>query len=510
MTSDSPTPLVVLLTNFQLSDRGGTQLVVRDLALALRSAGHRPMVYSPILGEVAAEIAAAGIPVSDRIDAVPATPDIIHGQHHVETVEAMLRFPDVPAIYVCNDRVATVDVPPQMPGVMAYAVPDENCRERVALLLRLPPERIRLIPNWVDTARFAERSPLPSRPRRALIFSNYATHRGYAAAIEGACKAREIDLDTVGHGVGRHSASPEKLLPHYDIVFAKARCALEAAAVGCAVVLCDRAGLGPAVRSADLDHLRAWNFGMRLLTDSVTSEAVSTRIAGYDCEDARLVSRRLRTEATLDQALARYLALYREAIASARHNLPLPPTIRLRRYVEASNAATAHLERQVGTDEVPVVMRRITKTERRAITLRVDRGWQPFRTGLDRPVSVRIRNSTNIALRETSPFPLSFAACWEAADRRCGETGAAWEWQLSAVVPANGEAAFHFAVQPPRSGCLRLRVKLLQPDPLAPDHPTVIAETTKTIFVLPASMPRSIGHLYRRAIGLGLALHMLI
>ena len=36
----------------------------------------------------------------------------------------------------------------------------------------------------------------------------------------------------------------------YDLVFAKARCALEAMAVGAAVVLCDTHGLGPMVTSA--------------------------------------------------------------------------------------------------------------------------------------------------------------------------------------------------------------------------------------------------------------------
>jgi hypothetical protein len=497
------------LTNFQLSDRGGTQLVIRDLALALRSAGHRPMVYSPILGEVAAEIATAGISVSDRIDAVPATPDIIHGQHHVETVEAMLRFPGAPAIYVCNDRVAAVDVPPQMPGVMTYVVPDENCRERVAMLLRLPPDNIRLIANWVDMTRFTERSPLPSRPRRALIFSNYAGNGGYRAAVEQACRARDVELDTVGLGVGRHSASPEKLLPNYDIVFAKARCALEAAAVGCAVVLCDRAGLGPAVGSADLDHLRAWNFGMRLLVDPVTPEAVSARIAAYDTADARLVSRRIRAEATLDQALASYLALYREVIASARGAVPLPPTVRLRRYVESSITATAHLEHQVGTDEVPLLMRQLTKTERRGISLWVDRGLRLFKTGLAQSVVVRVRNNTSIALRAASPFPLAFAVRWEPADRRRGETGAAWEWQLPAVVPANDEADFKFEVRPPRAGILRLRVKLLQQDPLAPERPTIVAETAAATIVLPASLPRSIGQFYRRAAGLVLLLQIL-
>ena len=57
-----------------------------------------------------------------------------------------------------------------------------------------------------------------------------------------------------GHPSRRHrkglrypTSRPEELLPKYDLVFAKARCALEAMATGCAVVLCDFAGLGSMV-----------------------------------------------------------------------------------------------------------------------------------------------------------------------------------------------------------------------------------------------------------------------
>lgn len=53
------------------------------------------------------------------------------------------------------------------------------------------------------------------------------------------------------------------MLGGYDLVFAKARCALEAMAVGCAVVLCDVGGLGPLVTRAQVQHLRRWNFGRR-------------------------------------------------------------------------------------------------------------------------------------------------------------------------------------------------------------------------------------------------------
>ena len=51
-------------------------------------------------------------------------------------------------------------------------------------------------------------------------------------------------------------AQPERVLGRYDIVFAKAKAAMEAMAVGAAVVLCDFGGVGPMVTWADFDRLR--------------------------------------------------------------------------------------------------------------------------------------------------------------------------------------------------------------------------------------------------------------
>ncbi len=94
--------LKVLLTNTHLVHRGGTELYIRDLATALLHLGHTPFVYSPRLGGVAGEIRGLGIPVVDTLDALVETPDLIHGQHHLETMTALWRFPDTPALYVSH------------------------------------------------------------------------------------------------------------------------------------------------------------------------------------------------------------------------------------------------------------------------------------------------------------------------------------------------------------------------------------------------------------------------
>src|SRR3954466_3978459 len=104
----------VLIANVTLAGRSGTETVVRDLALGLQQAGHTPMVYSPKLGEIAREIACAGIPVVSDLHDLREPPDVVHGNHHVELVAALLTFPKARGLFVCHDRIAYWSAPPQM------------------------------------------------------------------------------------------------------------------------------------------------------------------------------------------------------------------------------------------------------------------------------------------------------------------------------------------------------------------------------------------------------------
>ncbi|MDQ1397071.1 MAG: hypothetical protein QOG64_2330, partial [Acidimicrobiaceae bacterium] len=123
---------------------------------------------------------------------------------------------------------------------------------------------------------------------------------------------------------GASSARPEDLLPAYDLVFAKAKCALEAMAVGAAVVLCDAQGTGPMVTSGEFDRLRRLNFGARALQCRLDPEAILGEVKRYDPADAAVVSARVRTEAGLDGAVDELVALYREAITAGARLEPDP------------------------------------------------------------------------------------------------------------------------------------------------------------------------------------------
>lgn len=92
----------VLITNARLENYAGTEVTVRDLALEMQRQGREPLVYSPVLGAVAKEIRNSGIEVTDQLSNLAKPPDIIHGHHHPQVIEALSRFPQVPAVFVCH------------------------------------------------------------------------------------------------------------------------------------------------------------------------------------------------------------------------------------------------------------------------------------------------------------------------------------------------------------------------------------------------------------------------
>lgn len=304
----------VLITNQSLAARTGSALYAYELAEGLIRRGHLPIAYSTQLGEVADAMRAATVPVVENLESVSEPPDIIHGQHHIETMTALMHFPGVPAIYFCHGWLPWEEKPPRFPRILRYVAVDDTCRDRLVCEEAIPEARTRVIRNYVDLDRFKSRLPLPERPARALIFSNNANRHSYLRPIQQACENAGIRLEVIGSKAGNVHAQPELALAEFDLVFAKGRSAFEALAVGAAVILCDEVGLGPMVTESEVDRLHKLNFGVRTLRNQIDPELITREIQRYDPHDAARVSQRVRSFSGKEEVIDELAALYEEVI----------------------------------------------------------------------------------------------------------------------------------------------------------------------------------------------------
>lgn len=309
-------PRRILITNNTLIDRAGSEVSTRELAIGLLRRGHRPTAYSSLLGDVARDLERATVPVVSDLGALVAAPDLIHGQHHLDAMCAMLRFPHVPAVYVCHGWLPWEERPPVFPSIRRYVAVDDLCRERLETTPGIPSDRIRTIYNGVDLERFRPRAPLPRTPRTAAVFSNGVSAETAGGAFVTAARAAGIErLDFLGSASSMSVARPEEWLGRYDLVFAKARCALEAMAIGAAVIVADAAGVGGMVTPANVAAMRRLNFGIRTLqAQPLTADTLRREIDRFDAAGSAEVSAFIREHAGAERALDAYEAVHDDAL----------------------------------------------------------------------------------------------------------------------------------------------------------------------------------------------------
>jgi hypothetical protein len=305
--------LRVLITNLFVANFSGSETVVELLADALRRAGHAPMIFAPTLGPQAERMQARGHIVVDRLALLPRRPDVMHLQHVTPALMALVAFPDVPAVFTCHSATIELEAPRLHPRIRRYVAVDDFCRA-LCVKRNIPEDRLSVILNAVDLRRFNARPALPPKPKAALMLTKTFEQQNL---VRSACAKAGLTLDECGPATGEISDQIEKVLPRYDIVFATARMALEAAVVGCAVVVVDGRGFAGMLRSENLKAWRRLNFGVGLLTAPVTAAALDAAIAAYDAADAAAVCGRLRVEASADDYAAAYLQLYAQAVGEA-------------------------------------------------------------------------------------------------------------------------------------------------------------------------------------------------
>jgi hypothetical protein len=385
-------PLRVLITNIRMDGRSGTEVVTRNLAAGLRELGHLPMVYSPQLGAIAHELKQLGIPVLSKIDQIQEQPDIIHGHHTLQAGIAAIRFPQVPAIFVCHDFTAWHDAPPVLENIIRYVAVGDASRDRLTIESGIDPAQVTVIENAVDTRRFLPGCRLPETPRKALVM---VKGKGQLEPILAACRAKGIALDSAGALVGKLLPQPESVFPGYDLVFASGLTAIEAMACLRPVMLCDHRGLAGMVDPDRYPLWRSQNFGLRALVQPLQEHCIAAELDRYSASQAMAVGQQIRSECSLDLWIQRYIDVYQTCLESFHQNSN----------TASDRAAANHLETWCSATGSETV-REIQLLNETAAALRT--GLQPLQLG----ERAEVGNARKISLQGF--HPREPWGCWSA------------------------------------------------------------------------------------------------
>jgi Glycosyltransferase Family 4 len=305
----------ILFANCQMNNRTGTEILVRNYAVGMKRRGHIPIVYSPLHGELIDELRDAGIECISSMADLVGSIDLIHGHHFPSTLTAAAAFPSTPIIYFCHDYTSWLDEPPRLPQILRYVAVDRATQKRLTQDAKLPPDRVGLLLNAVDIEHFKSFRALSDKPRKALAF---AKNKEHVNAITTACAARQIEVTFIGGAVDNIVDDPAIAMNDCDLVFASALSAMEAMAMGRAVIVCDGRGVAGFCTPQRFNEWREQNFGLFSFKWPPVASQILYEIDLYDPNSANRVTQMLRSEGGLERQYDRLIALYDEILIEAK------------------------------------------------------------------------------------------------------------------------------------------------------------------------------------------------
>lgn len=265
----------ILMTNNRLDERGGSESYLETVAPELRRLGAEVVLFSPSLGAVADGFRRQGFLVVGSPDQVPDDIDVVHGQHSTSVAQVRSRLPEVPLVFVAHSWFVPIEDPaPELRPAALVA-----CNDRVAARLRafdLPGAAVHRLRQPVEIS-YADgpRTPPADVPRSLLVVSRRMRNR--MSEVERACERAGIAV----RSLRGESDDPRPDMRAADIVVASGRTALEAMALGRAVLLLDETVVGGWVDEQSWPLFEAQGFA---LAPSGNEPDLDTLLASYSSD----------------------------------------------------------------------------------------------------------------------------------------------------------------------------------------------------------------------------------
>ena len=285
--------------------RSGTEIVTRDLAIGMRRRGHDVDVYTGQTGGLTEELAAAGVNIYTDPDSVPV-PDVFHVNHMGFARPLMELHKSVPVLVQCHDATHGNAALFNSDQVKLWSGVSQACRTRVGLETGVPLEAVRFLPNCVETDHLPElRQKMPIFPRRWLFVGEKPGGKRLERRLRLAAALFATRLDIVGPFVSAPDIVDD-LASHaasYDLVFASARCALESAAAGTGVIVCDPRGLAGFLGREQWGHWGPHNLGLGCMDKSPNLANLIGSVLAWRRSEVHAVSHAIRRGRSLAELL---------------------------------------------------------------------------------------------------------------------------------------------------------------------------------------------------------------
>ncbi|WP_181016176.1 hypothetical protein [Pseudanabaena sp. BC1403] len=294
-----------------MSSRSGTEIVTAELADELRIRGHEIVIYSLSCGKLAESLRFRGIVVVDKIHDVPFIPDVIHGHHNVTLAIALTHFPNTPSIFVCHDFDVWHDKAFLHPMIKKYVAVDKLCLKRL-IIDNIPNDQCLIINNAVNTNKFVKKEKISPIPKKALLLSKSSIQHNVISKV---CQINGLELDVIGSGFGNEIDNLNEVLKDYDIVFATARMAIEAASCGCCVIVCDHRGFAGILTTSNWTDWYAGNLGRSILIEDISETNLTNAIAQYSPNDVAKLTTQVRLDSDIKEKVDQYEQIYKEIIS---------------------------------------------------------------------------------------------------------------------------------------------------------------------------------------------------
>lgn len=337
--------LRVLITLQSLHRWGGVQTYTDLLARRLTSAGCTVAVYSLRFGAPSRALAEAGIQVlRSPAEVRRFDPEVVHAQHRQAALLIAAVVPDVPLVFHAHGVIPADEQPPSVDiDVRAWVAVSTEVAENLRTSTLVG--EVTVLPNPVDTVRFASTAPIAAVPRRAVVLGRELTS-ARLAPLEHACRALGIDLTPIGAAGHPWRSDMPAVFRETDIVFALGRGAIEAMSCSRAVFIFGAHGSDGWVTLTDLDEISASNFSGRCRSLDLDGREIAEIIRiGYDqgmgATNRQIVDERF----SIDSHIPELMQIYDSACSAQASGVRSLPTDELELLMRRLGTATLAEER---------------------------------------------------------------------------------------------------------------------------------------------------------------------